>query len=116
MAYCLISMHKYGCISLQVVIGNLRFEVGNMQFSKREPNVVVSAVLFSGLSVLLIIVLLTVCLLLKKSHKGPFKKKKNHPNIPVQYLQGEVTFGHRSDQQLYRLPTTENRKMYSKIT
>lgn len=94
---------------VEVTVGNLRFEVGNMQFSKREPNVVVAGLLIGGLSLLLIIVLAFVCILLKKSHKGPFKKKMNRPDIPVMYSQGDrVTIGHLSDQQLYRLPTTEN--------
>ncbi len=88
--------------------------MGFIQFAKREPNLVVAGLMGSGLGVLCIIIIVFIIMWLKKTHKGPFKKKMLVNEPDVRYTAGNrVEFGGAYREQIYRLNNTreENRKL-----
>ena len=96
-------------------VGNLNFDLGDLVFAKREPNVVVAGLMGTGLGVLCIIIIVFLITWMKKTHKGPFKKKMMLSNEPdVRYSRGDrIDFSGHYPEQTYRLNTTpreENRE------
>ena len=98
---------------LQVTIGNLHFQVGYLKYTTSEADTMLAFILGPCLGILLaIIVIVTVLIYFKKTHRGPFRKKELHT---VRYRPGsrvDQADGRRGRDLTYRLDVVEeNRKL-----
>ena len=99
---------------LQVKIGYLEFEVGDLQFAKRDPNILLAQILGPIMGLSLAMFLIMIVCWMKRTRRGPWRKRVlNEPH--VRYHPGEIVqIGTEPDgTAIYRMNNNHNQNRES---
>ena len=94
---------------LQVKIGYLEFEVGDLQFAKRDPNILLAQIVVPMMGVGLAMVVIVIVCWMKRTRRGPWRKRVlSEPH--VRYQAGEIVhIGTEQDgTAIYRMNNNHN--------
>lgn len=96
----------------QVTIGYRIYKIGFIEYAARQAGVLIAMIAGPILGVISVVVVILVLCWMKKTRRGPFKKKAGGPD--VRYQRGDqVDIGGATGEQIYRLNNhvEQNRKL-----